>query len=281
MRILVTGAKGMLGRTLARHLADHELVLADIDDFDLTDAQATQDAVASAQPDVILHPAAFTAVDKCESAVEAAFAVNHTGSANVAVAAHRAGARLIAFSTDYVFSGDLERPYVETDAPAPKTVYGQSKLAGEAAVRTHCPDHLILRIAWLYGAGGPSFVHTMLKLGAQGGDPLTVVDDQHGNPTSCDAVARHVKMLLDVPAAGTLHLTCEGETTWHGFTKAIFELKGLGRGVTPCTTEAFPRPAPRPASSRLDNRGLRALHLPPLPHWREALETFFREHENG
>lgn len=281
MRILVTGAKGMLGRTLARHLSGHELTLVDVADFDLTDAKATQAAVEAAKPELVIHGAAYTAVDKCETEVEAAFAVNATGSANIAMASHRVGARLFAISTDYVFSGDSDVPYVETDPTAPNTVYGQSKLAGENAVRAHCPDHAILRIAWLYGAGGPSFVHTMMKLGAQDGAALRVVNDQHGNPTSCDAVARGIQNLIEVPAAGTFHFTCEGETTWYDFTKAIFELKGFSRGIDPCSTDEYPRPAPRPKSSRLDNRSLRANHLPALPDWKSALETFFAEHPEG
>ena len=283
MRILVTGAKGMLGRTLARHLSqqNHDLILTDVADFDLTNAQATDLAVREAKPDLIIHSAAFTAVDRCETEVETAFAVNHTGSANIATSAQRIGARLFAISTDYVFSGDSEHPYVETDTPGPKTVYGQSKLAGEIAVQTHCPDHLILRIAWLYGAGGPSFVHTMLRLGAQEGDALKVVNDQHGNPTSCDAVARQIVRLIHVPTAGTLHLTCEGEATWYDFTTAIFEVRGFKRGVEPCGTEAYPRPAPRPHNSRLDNRALRALGVDPMPHWRDELQAFFRDHPEG
>lgn len=281
MRILLTGAKGMLGRTLARRLHDHELILVDQEEFDLRDASATRSALEAAKPDVVVHSAAFTAVDKCETEVETAFAVNGVGSAHIALGAHAVGARLIAISTDYVFSGQADRPYVETDPTGPRTVYGQSKLAGEEAIRTHCPDHLILRIAWLYGQGGPSFIHTMGKLGAQDGKPLRVVDDQRGNPTSCDAVADHVAQLLDVPTAGTLHLTCEGETTWFGLTQTLFELRGHSRGLEPCTTAEFPRPAPRPANSRLDNRGLRLLGQPPLPHWREALERFFVEHPDG
>lgn len=278
MRILVTGAKGMLGRTLARHLGPHELTLADVDDFDLTDARATDEAIRAARPDVVIHGAAFTAVDRCETEVDAAFAVNATGSAHVAVAAHRAGARLVAVSTDYVFSGDLDRPYVETDRADPRTVYGKSKWAGEEAIRAHCPDHTIVRIAWLYGQGGPSFVHTMARLGRQAGDPLRVVDDQRGNPTSCDAVAAKIAELLEVPTAGTLHLTCEGQTTWYGLTVDLFERLGLDRPVEPCTTAAFPRPAPRPANSRLDNRGLRALGLSEMPSWEAALDRFLRDH---
>lgn len=281
MRILVTGARGMLGRTLSRHLADHELIPVDVEDFDLTDARATDLAVRNAQPEVIIHGAAYTAVDKCESEVETAFAVNATGSANIAAAARRVDARLFAISTDYVFAGDADAPYVETARSEPRTVYGQSKQAGEEAIRTHCPEHCIFRIAWLYGQGGPSFVHTMLKLGAQGGDPLKVVDDQHGNPTSCDAVAGHLALMLETPAVGTFHLTCEGETTWYDFTRAIFERKGFARGVNPCTTDEYPRPAPRPKNSRLDNRQLRALGLPPMPSWSEALDAFLQEFPDG
>lgn len=281
MKVLITGAKGMLGRTLARHLEDHELVLVDIDDFDLTDARATHDAIAAASPDTVVHCAAMTAVDKCETEADAAYKVNALACGNLASACHKAGARLIAISTDYVFDGALDRPYHEYDPTGPKSVYGASKLAGEQAIRAHCPDHLICRIAWLYGAGGPSFVHTMLKLGAQGGDPLKVVNDQHGNPTSCDAVAAHIARLLHVPLSGVCHLTCEGETTWHAFTQRIFELKGFDRGVNPCTTDEFPRPAPRPANSRLEKRVLRLAGLPPMPHWDEALKAFLEANPEG
>lgn len=268
----------MLGRTLARRLSHHDLVLAGRSELELTDPRATTAAVAAARPDVVVNCAAFTAVDRCESEAEAAFAVNGAGSAHLAVACFRANSRLITFSTDYVFDGRLDRPYVETDEAAPRTVYGQSKLAGEEAVRAHCPDHLILRVAWLYGAGGPSFLHTMMRLGAEAGPPLKVVDDQIGNPTSCDAVAAHLDALLNVGAAGTLHLTCEGETTWYRFTQAIFARAGLVREVVPCTTADYPRPAPRPANSRLDKRGLRTLGLPPMPTWEEALDRFLADH---
>lgn len=277
MRVMITGASGMLGRSLARHLQAHELTLVGTKDFDLTDALATNEFVFQAKPDVVIHCAAFTAVDRCESEVERAFAVNATGSANLARACFRSGARLIAISTDYVFSGDLDRPYVETDPTGPRTVYGQSKLAGEEAIQRLCPDHTILRVAWLYGQGGPSFVHTLSRLGRQSGDALKVVDDQIGNPTSCDSVAAHTSLLLDVPTAGILHLTCEGSTSWYGFTQAIFAELGLSRGLEPCGTSEFPRPAPRPANSQLDNRGLRALGLPAMSAWQDSLRQFFED----
>lgn len=281
MKVLITGAKGMLGRTLARHLNEHELICVDIDDFDLTSPFATHSALKQHRPDVVVHCAAMTAVDKCETEVDQAYKVNALACAHLASACHSVGARLIAISTDYVFPGDLDRPYHEYDATGPKNVYGLSKLAGEEAIRAHCPNHLICRIAWLYGAGGPSFVHTMLKLGAQEGPALKVVDDQRGNPTSCDAVAAHIRRLLTVPLCGVCHLTCEGETTWYDFTKEIFRLEGLSREVTPCSTDEYPRPAARPANSRLDNRVLRLCGLPTMPTWQQALASFLEAHPGG
>lgn len=281
MRILITGGRGMLGRTLQRQLADHELVVADLPEVDITRIAPVTAALASFRPQVVIHAAAMTAVDRCEGERDLAFAVNGIGSANVAIACQRAGVRLIALSTDYVFPGDADRPYHEGDAPGPRTVYGQSKLAGEAAVRAHCPDHVILRIAWLYGAGGPSFIHAMLKLGAAAGAAAQVVDDQHGNPTSTTAVATAIRQLLDAPIAGTVHATCEGEATWYGLAQAIWEARGFTRGLTPCTTAAFPRPAPRPANSRLEKRALRLHGLQPMPHWRDALDIFLKDHPDG
>lgn len=281
MRILITGAKGMLGRHLVGTCAGHELLPVDIDDFDLADAAAVDRAVAAFRPDVVVHGAAMTAVDKAESDPEAAFRANAVGSINIAAACRRHDSRLIAMSTDYVFSGDLDRPYHEWDATGPRTVYGHSKLAGEEGIRNHCPNHLICRLAWLYGAGGPSFVHSMLKLGAQDGPPLKVVNDQIGNPTSALAVARRLAMLVELPIVGTMHFTCSGEATWYDFAREIFALWGVGRDLTPCTTGEFPRPAPRPANSRLDKRMLRLSGLPEMPDWRKALREFRDAYPDG
>lgn len=278
MRILLTGGKGMLGRTLVRTLSRHEVTVADLPEIDITRPVAFNDFIRRLQPDVILHTAAMTAVDACESDPALAYKVNAVGSAIVARAANQVKARLIAFSTDYVFDGTLPRPYHEWDVPSPRTVYGASKRAGEEAIQTLCPDHLIVRIAWLYGPGGPSFLHTMLKLGAQAGEPLKIVNDQVGNPTSTDAVAGLVDRLLDEPVAGVLHGSCEGEASWNDFAQAIFKRRPSRRGVIPCTTAEFPRPAPRPANSRLEKRHLRLLGLPAMPDWRESLERFFRDH---
>lgn len=264
----------MLGRSLIRVFSDLELVAAGSKHADLTRATEAERLVAESQPTVVIHCAAMTQVDACETERARAFELNVGATENVARAAHRRGARLINISSDYVFSGTAERPYHEWDQPGPNTVYGFTKLLAEEAARRECPDHLNVRTAWLYGEEGPSFVHTMLKLGAAEGDPLKVVDDQHGNPTSTLALARHLRRLIDVPVRGTVHLSCEGETTWYGFARAIFERRGSKRGLEPCTTAEFPRPAPRPANSRLEKRVLRLLGLPPMPSWEDALAEF-------
>ncbi len=266
----------MLGRTLQRHFQGHEFFVADLPEIDITNGTQTDEMVAAFKPDVIIHTAAMTQVDLCESEPDKAFRVNVLGSANVARSAARWGARIIAISTDYVFDGLLNRPYHEFDVPAPRTIYGASKRAGEEAVIHHCPDHTIVRIAWLYGENGPSFFHTMMRLGGQAGGPLRVVADQVGNPTSTDAVAVLLGRLLQTPVPGIVHGSCEGEASWFDFAQAIFNGLGIKRELQPCTTAEFPRPAPRPLNSRLEKRMLRLAGFPEMPHWQEALEEFIR-----
>jgi len=281
MKILVTGSRGMLGRTLMRKLSGHELVGVDIGECDITDRVSVENLISSHRPECVIHTAAFTAVDDCESSPELAFAVNNTGSENIAMASVKYDARLIAISTDYVFAGDLDRPYIESDLTGPGSVYGRSKLAGENAIREHCPNHIIARISWLYGPGGPSFLHTMLHLGAEQGEPLKVVDDQLGNPTSTDAVSDQLELLLAEPLTGVVHMTCEGEATWFQFAKEIFRLANLPREVLPCATDEFPRPAPRPANSRLENSVMKDAGLPAMVNWRDDLATFLTEYPDG
>ena len=216
MRIVITGGKGMLGRTLQQVLKDKDLIIADLPEWDITNAKDFSDRIAEIKPDAVIHCAAMTAVDRCETEVDLAYRLNAIGSMNVAVACNCNGVRLIAISTDYVFGGELDRPYHEFDiAGGAHTVYGASKYAGEEMIRRHCPNHVICRISWLYGPGGPSFVHAMMNLSDGTRPILKVVDDQHGNPTSTIAVARHLKLFLERPwLVGTFHLTCEGEATW-------------------------------------------------------------------
>ena len=278
MKIVITGGKGMLGRTLQKELAEHEIVVADLPDWDITDDEGFLRKLMAAAPDVVIHCAAMTNVDACEADRDLAFKLNEEGSRNVALACSACGARLFAISTDYVFSGEPPREpwaWSETDIPRPRTVYGLSKFSGEQMVQMLNSDATVLRIAWLYGAGGPSFVHAMMNL-ADGSRPvLKVVDDQHGNPTSALAVARHLGILLDHPElTGTFHLTCEGEATWADFSREIFRLAGRHQQVAPCATADFPRPAPRPLNSRLEKRMLRLCGLPPMPDWHDALAEF-------
>ena len=277
MKILVTGGKGMLGRTLQRALAEHEIVVADLPEWDITDADGFMAKTLAAKPDAVVHCAAMTKVDDCETNRDLAFRLNEEGSRNVALAAKAAGARLIAISTDYVFSGDPPRePWAwgENDIPRPRTVYGASKFAGEQMIQMVMPEAAIVRIAWLYGAGGPSFVHTMAKLGSQEGAPLKVVNDQRGNPTSTDVVADVVKFLLSKPdVSGIVHGTCEGACTWYELTVELFRLLGCSREVVPCTTEEFPRPAPRPRNSALRKSVLNLLGYR-TPDWKTALADF-------
>lgn len=269
----------MLGRTLVHELGgDFEVVPTDLPEADITDEETIDSVIAHHAPDVVIHCAAMTAVDRCETERDMAFRLNARGTANVAAACHRHGVRLVAISTDYVFDGDSNSPYDEFDHPTGgNTVYGQSKFAGEEAVRSHCPNHVICRISWLYGAGGPSFVHAMMNF-ADGARPeLKVVADQRGNPTSTIAVARALRHVLKRQnLCGTFHMTCEGEASWAEFAEEIFRIAGRNQKVVPCTTEEYPRPAPRPKNSRLDKMALRLAGLPPMPNWKDALREFMR-----
>ena len=279
MKILITGGRGMLGRTIFREFdGDFVVVPTDLPEADITDETMIDEVVARHRPNVVIHCAAMTAVDRCETERDLAFRLNAYGTANVAASCNRRGVRLIAISTDYVFRGDSDRPYDEFCSPVgAQTVYGQSKLAGEESVRSLCPNHVICRISWLYGAGGPSFVHAMMKL-ADGTRPvLKIVGDQRGNPTSAVAVARTLRNIIKRPnLCGTFHLTCEGDASWAEFAEETFRLAGISQDIQVCTTEEFPRSAPRPRNSRLDKMGLRLAGLPPMPHWKAALKEFMQ-----
>lgn len=276
MKILLTGGKGMLGRTICHELTDFDIVVTDLPDADITKEDVIDKVIKDKKPGVVIHCAAMTAVDKCEEERELAYKLNALGTANVASACNRNKVRMIYISTDYVFDGTLNRPYNEFDkASGGNTVYGRSKFAGEEFVRSLCPNHVICRISWLYGFGGPSFVHSIVKL-ADGTRPvLKVVADQHGNPTSALAVARELREIINRPnLCGTFHMTCEGEASWAEFAVEILKLKGIEQKITPCTTMEFPRPAQRPSNSRLDKMMLRICGLSPMPNWKNALAEF-------
>ena len=199
------------------------MIVADLPEVDITDMDLLDDFIAGCRPDVVIHTAAMTAVDRCESEVDLAYRINELGSRNVAAVCKKYHSRLMAISTDYVFDGNKSTPYSEFDnATGGATVYGQSKFAGEKAVQQLCPEALILRTSWLYGSGGPSFVHTMVDLACQG-KALKVVSDQWGNPTSALEVARKIRLLLEHPELrGVFHLTCEGGTNWFEFAMCYY-----------------------------------------------------------
>jgi dTDP-4-dehydrorhamnose reductase len=264
----------MLGSQLCRTLtaAGHDVTPATRPSFDLTDPAACAAAVGHA--DWVVNCAAYTAVDAAESHEGHAFEVNALGPAMLGRAARLAGARLLHVSTDYVFSGDATTPYAE-DAPlAPRSAYGRTKAAGEWAVRAECPDAIIVRTAWLYGPGGPSFVAKMAQLAGER-ETVSVVSDQIGQPTTTAHLSLFIAQLIASGApAGVYHGTCVGTTSWHGLAQAVFQELGLDPGrVLPISTAEYPLPAPRPAYSVLGHARASAVGVQVLPHWRVALAT--------
>lgn len=272
-RWLVVGAGGMLGTDLVDLLVSRgsEVTALGRADLDVTDAEAARGAAAGSA--VVVNCAAWTAVDDAEAREADAFAVNATGAANLARAAHAAGARFVHVSTDYVFDGEATAPYAE-DAPiAPRSAYGRTKAAGEWAVRAEAPDHLVVRTAWLYGAHGGCFPQTMARLAGER-DRLAVVDDQVGQPTWTRDLADLIVRLVDADApAGTYHGTASGQTSWFGFARRVVAATGHGTVVEPTTTDAFPRPAPRPAYSVLGHSSLRAAGVAPIGDWAERWDA--------
>lgn len=271
-RVLVAGAAGMLGTDLCVVLeeAGHAVTRADLPGLDILDPVQCRDQVAG--HDVVVNCAAYTQVDAAEADEARAFAVNAIGAANLAQAASATGASVVQLSTDYVFDGRAGRPY-DADAPiAPRSAYGRTKAAGEWAVRAECPSTWVVRTAWLYGAHGPSFPATMARLAAER-DTLDVVDDQRGQPTWTVDLAHGILRLVTARAPyGVWHATGSGETTWFGLARAVFEELGLDpERVRPTTSEAYDRPAERPAYSVLSHRMWGENGLEPLPDWREAL----------
>lgn len=268
--LLITGANGQLGRALQRLLVDREVVAVDIDDLDLTDRAAVVDFVGATRPSAIVNCAAMTDVDGCELRPETAWAVNAWAVRNLAEAARGIDAYLCQVSTDYVFPGDKGEPYVEWDATGPASMYGASKLAGEAEAG---PGAGIARTAWLCGVDGNNIVKTILRLAGEGKE-LSFVDDQVGNPSFADDVAARLITMVDERLPGVFHTTNTGHASWYQLAGDVLEAGGFPRSqVRPISTEDLdpPRPAPRPADSRLDGLAGRLAGLDPLPPYRESL----------
>jgi len=286
--ILVTGCNGQVGFELQRSLAPLGRVIAlDRAGCDLARPEQIRQVVRELRPDVIVNPAAYTAVDKAESDAETAFAINGTAVGVLAEEAKALGSLLVHYSTDYVFDGRKDGAYVETDPVDPQSVYGKSKLAGEQAVAASGAAALVLRTCWVAGAHGGNFAKTMLKLGSER-DSLRVIADQFGAPTTASLIADVTAQVVarhwlfgeraDFPA-GIYHLAAAGETTWHGYATEVLGYaasKGLALRVNPAAIEAipataYPLPAPRPSNSRLDTGKLRATFGIHLPDWQKGV----------
>lgn len=290
MKLLVTGANGQVGWELVRRCPHHGAVVAGFDraGLDISDEAAVRRVFDQVQPGLVINCAAFTAVDRAEREVEAAFRANCDGPAILAQACAGAGVPLVHLSTDYVFDGSLPRPYREDDPVAPLGVYGRSKEAGERQVRRLLAEHVILRTAWVYGVHGHNFVKTMLRLGRER-EELAVVADQLGCPTSAADLAEVIFVLAEkilrqgVDHWGTFHCCGAGEASWHAFAAEIFRLVAdrgerlAVRHLRPITTADYPTPARRPANSRLDCSRLREFYQTGLPDWRQSLARMLGE----
>lgn len=275
-KILITGNKGQLGRALEKMCGERQITCegTDVDRLDICDAHAVEDWIRGSEATALINCAAYTAVDLCEREEETARRVNAEAVGYLAHSCARHGLRLLHVSTDYVFSGWMDRPYREDDELGPTSAYGRTKLEGEVAA-AQIEDHLIVRTAWLYGLGGSNFVEAICRQIASGAEKLRVVSDQIGSPTFCDDLAAALLDLAQHPEArGIYHGVNSGQTSWFGFAREILRLLGSEVPVEPVSTEEFPRPAPRPAWSVLDNAKLERTLGRPIPSWKDGLRRY-------
>jgi dTDP-4-dehydrorhamnose reductase len=276
MRLLVTGAAGMLGTEVVAARGGHEVVALARAELDITDAAAVRAAVRDSRPDAVINCAGWTDVDGAEADEDAATAINGDGAGHLAAAVAEAGAHVVHVSTDYVFPGDATEPYREDAPTGPRGAYGRSKLAGERAVAAAAPHaHAIVRTAWLFGPHGANFVDTMLRLAREHSE-LKVVDDQLGCPTYAGHLARALVQVAEARVQGVLHVAGGGACTRPELARAKFARAGVEVTVHPCTTAEFPRPAPRPAYSVL---GSTRRDAPVLPPWQEGLAAHLTARE--
>ncbi|MCI9016951.1 MAG: dTDP-4-dehydrorhamnose reductase [Clostridia bacterium] len=277
MKILITGANGMLAKAVKEELKEYELILTDLGDLDITNLEQVKEFVKKNNPQYIINCAAYTAVDKAEEEKEIAKKVNGQGPKNLAIAANEENITLVHISTDYVFDGDkpINEPYIEDENKKPVTVYGITKLEGEQNIVNNCKKYYIFRTAWLYGEGN-NFVRTMIKLGKEK-EEINVVSDQYGSPTYAVDLASIIHQAIDkkIPY-GVYHATNEGYTNWYEFTKDIFEICNINCKVKPVKTEEFPRPAKRPKNSKLSKEKLINEGIV-IPEYMNALKRYLKE----
>ncbi len=281
MRVLVTGAKGMLAHALLPCLGGHAVTGVDLNDFDISQEAAVQKAFRELRPEFVYHLAAYTDVDGCELNPQLARQVNADGTANLARAAAEVGATMLYVSTDYVFDGSGSTPWREDDAPNPLSAYGKSKLEGEKAVAATLKYYFIARSSWLFGPKGKNFVSTILKYAAER-DELRVVSDQRGSPTYTRHLAVQLSRFINAKSYGIYHVTGSGSCSWFEFAQTILKSAGYEQvRVVPISTEESGRPAPRPKFSVLENRRLAQNQLGLLPHWSEGLAEYLHEGEKS
>lgn len=269
MKVLLLGKTGLLGSALfeAFAKAGHQVIAPAHVEFDIEKKKSVQEGIERIAPELVVNAVGYTNVDKAEQDQEHAFQLNSNGVAHLAYALHGTKIPLVHFSTDYIFEGTNSQGYLESDAPAPLSIYGASKAAGEFEVMSSLSHFYIVRTSWLFGPGGKNFVDTMLALGEKG-DPLRVVTDQIGNPTYTPDLAQGVLRLLKGLPYGTYHMVNEGDTSWYDFAVEIFHQLGVPQKIVPITTAEFGRPAKRPHYSML-----RSTKIPYLRPWKEALEA--------
>lgn len=280
MKILITGANGMLAKAVRERFKEEELILTDVAELDITNLEAVEKFVENCKPEVIINCAAYTAVDKAEEDVELARKINKDGPENLSIASAKNNSILVHISTDYVFGGELpiEKEYNEDDEKSPVTVYGSTKLEGEEAIAKNTANYYIFRTAWLYGEGN-NFVRTMLKLGKEK-EELNVVADQHGSPTYAVDLADIIHQALEkkIPY-GIYHTTNQGFTTWYEFTKEIFAQANITCKVNPVTSEEFIRPAKRPKNSQMSKEKILQTGIT-IPNWQGALARYIEKEQN-
>ena len=274
MKILITGSNGMLGHDLIEVLKDkHELLLTTSKTLDITDGDSVMDFILKSNPDIVINSAAYTDVDGCESNPDLAYNVKGEGVKNLALACREVDCPLVHISTDYVFNGQNDRPWVEDDEIGPISIYGKSKLEGEEHIKEILEKYFIVRTAWLYGVNGRNFPRTMLEL-AQNHSEITVVYDEVGTPTYTPDLAKGISELIETDYYGTYHLTNSGNCSWCEFARYIFEVADVDVNVIPVTASEFARPAPRPSYSVLENRNWVENGFEPLRNYKEAIKEY-------
>jgi dTDP-4-dehydrorhamnose reductase/dTDP-4-dehydrorhamnose 3,5-epimerase len=277
-KVLVTGVKGQLGYDLIKRLniLGVECKGVDIEDFDLTDAKATLDYCKEYSPDIIVHCAAYTAVDKAEDDQDKCYAVNVAGTANIAVAARTLDSKLVYISTDYIFDGQGDKPFEIDDTPVPINYYGRTKFEGEQKVREITEKYFILRTAWVFGKNGNNFIKTMLRIGKEHG-AVKVINDQFGSPTYTEDLAILICDMIFTNKFGTYHATNEGFCSWYDFACEIFKAADMNVSVTPISTSDYPTRAKRPGNSRLAKTKLTLEGFNKMPEWQNAVIRYIRE----